>query len=82
MHLDTVQDLTGQSTRKDALNLVENDDTTKNGLIAFLFGTGIYAYVESEGTATTYSSADTVIKLAGTPFAAGTDLADLGTAIS
>lgn len=76
----TVQDLTGQPTLEDALNAVANDATTNNGLSVFLFGTDTYAYVESEGTATTYNAADTLIRLAGTPFAAGTDLADLGIA--
>lgn len=76
----TVQDLTGQLTLEDALNAVANDATTNNGLSVFLFGTDTYAYVESEGTGTTYNAADTVIRLAGTPFAAGTDLTDLGIA--
>jgi len=77
---NTVQDLSGQTDLEAALNTAANGATTDNGLSVFLFGGDTYAYVESTGSATTYAAADTLIKLTGTPFAAGTSLADLGIA--
>ncbi|KTT46052.1 hypothetical protein RSA46_04630 [Pseudomonas oryzihabitans] len=77
---NTVQDLSSEATLTAALDTAANGATTDNGLSVFLFGGDTYAYVESTGSGTTYTGSDTLIKLAGTPFAAGTSLADLGIA--
>lgn len=76
----TVQDLSTASDLADALNTAANGATTDNGLSVFLFGGDIYAYVETTGASTTYVENDTLIKLAGTPFAEGTSIAGLGIA--
>nr|WP_314559805.1 DUF4214 domain-containing protein [uncultured Pseudomonas sp.] len=76
----TVQDLSTASDLADALNTAANGATTDNGLSVFLFGGDTYAYVETTGASTTYVENDTLIKLAGTPFAEGTSIAGLGIA--
>lgn len=76
----TVQDLSSATDLADALNAAANGATTDNGLSVFLFGGDTYAYVETTGSSTTYVENDTVIKLAGTPFAEGTSIAGLGIA--
>lgn len=76
----TVQDLSTASDLADALNTAANGATTDNGLSVFLFGGDTYAYVETTGASTTYVENDTLIKLAGTPFAAGDSIAGLGIA--
>ncbi|WP_347883729.1 DUF4214 domain-containing protein [Pseudomonas aestiva] len=76
----TVQDLSTASDLADALNTAANGATTDNGLSVFLFGGDTYAYVETTGSSTTYVENDTLIKLAGTPFAEGTSIAGLGIA--
>ncbi|NMZ45322.1 DUF4214 domain-containing protein [Pseudomonas oryzihabitans] len=76
----TVQDLSSATDLADALNTAANGATTDNGLSVFLFGGDTYAYVETTGSSTTYVENDTVIKLAGTPFAEGTSIAGLGIA--
>lgn len=76
----TVQDLSTASDLADALNTAATRATTDNGLSVFLFGGDTYAYVETTGASTTYVENDTLIKLAGTPFAAGDSIAGLGIA--
>ncbi|WP_263258613.1 DUF4214 domain-containing protein [Pseudomonas oryzihabitans] len=76
----TVQDLSTASDLADALNTAATGATTDNGLSVFLFGGDTYAYVETTGASTTYVENDTLIKLAGTPFAEGTSIAGLGIA--
>ncbi|WP_288463580.1 DUF4214 domain-containing protein [uncultured Pseudomonas sp.] len=76
----TVQDLSTAGSLADALNAAANGATTDNGLSVFLFGGDTYAYVETTGSGTTYVETDTLIKLAGTPFAEGTSIAGLGIA--
>lgn len=76
----TVQDLSGASDLADALNTAATGATTDNGLSVFLFGGDTYAYVETTGSGTTYVENDTLIKLAGTPFAAGDSIVGLGIA--
>ncbi|WP_288479110.1 DUF4214 domain-containing protein [uncultured Pseudomonas sp.] len=76
----TVQDLSTAGSLADALNTAANGATTDNGLSVFLFGSDTYAYVETTGSGTTYVENDTLIKLAGTPFAEGTSIAGLGIA--
>lgn len=76
----TVQDLSSAGDLADALNIAATGATTDNGLSVFLFGGDTYAYVETTGSSTTYVENDTVIKLAGTPFAEGTSIAGLGIA--
>ncbi|KTT52207.1 hypothetical protein SB11R_01895 [Pseudomonas oryzihabitans] len=77
---NTVQDLSSEATLTAALDAAANGATTDNGLSVFLFGGDTYAYVESTGSGASYTGSDTLIKLAGTPFAAGTSLADVGIA--
>lgn len=76
----TVQDLSSAGSLTDALNTAANGATTDNGLSVFLFGGDTYAYVETTGASTTYVENDTLIKLAGTPFAAGDSILGLGIA--
>ncbi|MBB2897794.1 DUF4214 domain-containing protein [Pseudomonas sp. AS2.8] len=76
----TVQDLSTAGSLADALNTAANGATTDNGLSVFLFGGDTYAYVETTGSGTTYVENDTLIKLAGTPFAAGDSIVGLGIA--
>lgn len=76
----TVQDLSSAGSLADALNTAANGATTDNGLSVFLFGGDTYAYVETTGNSTTYVENDTLIKLAGTPFAAGDSIVGLGIA--
>lgn len=76
----TVQDLSSAGSLADALDTAANGATTDNGLSVFLFGGDTYAYVETTGASTTYVENDTLIKLAGTPFAEGTSIAGLGIA--
>jgi hypothetical protein len=76
----SVQDLSSAGDLADALNIAANGATTDNGLSVFLFGGDTYAYVETTGSGTTYVENDTLIKLAGTPFAEGTSIAGLGIA--
>lgn len=76
----TVQDLSTASDLADALNTAATGATTDNGLSVFLFGGDTYAYVETTGASTTYVENDTLIKLAGTPFAAGDSILGLGIA--
>ncbi|MEJ8317314.1 DUF4214 domain-containing protein [Pseudomonas oryzihabitans] len=76
----TVQDLSTAANLADALNTAANGATTDDGLSVFLFGGDTYAYVETTGSGTTYVENDTVIKLAGTPFAAGDSIVGLGIA--
>ncbi|WP_273861065.1 DUF4214 domain-containing protein [Pseudomonas sp. LA5] len=76
----TVQDLSTAGSLADALNTAATGATTDNGLSVFLFGGDTYAYVETTGASTTYVENDTLIKLAGTPFAEGTSIAGLGIA--
>lgn len=76
----TVQDLSTAGNLTDALNAAANGATTDNGLSVFLFGGDTYAYVETTGSGITYAENDTLIKLAGTPFAADESIAGLGIA--
>lgn len=76
----TVQDLSSATDLAEALNTAATGATTDNGLSVFLFGGDTYAYVETTGASTTYVENDTLIKLAGTPFAEGTSIAGLGIA--
>lgn len=75
-----VQDLSSAGSLADALNTAANGATIDNGLSVFLFGGDTYAYVETTGSGTTYAESDTLIKLAGTPFAAGESIVGLGIA--
>jgi Ca2+-binding RTX toxin-like protein len=77
-NISTVQDFSTQSSLAAALGVMANAATTSNGLSAFIYGGNEYIYVESTGAASTYSPGDTVIKLTGTPFAAGTSIVGLG----
>lgn len=76
----TVQDLSTAGSLADALNTAATGATTDNGLSVFLFGGDTYAYVETTGASTTYVENDTLIKLAGMPFAAGDSIVGLGIA--
>jgi len=55
-----------------------NAATVSNGLSVAIWGGNTYAYIESTGAATSYVAGDTVIKLIGTPFFAGTSIFGLG----
>lgn len=77
-NINTVQDLSAQASLAAALNVFANAATTNNGLGVFIWGGNSYAYVESTGSAFTYVAGDTVIKLSGTPFTAGTSIVGLG----
>jgi len=77
---NAVQDLSGEADLTAALDAAAAGATTDDGLSVFLFGGNTYVYVESTGSGTTYAAADTVIKLAGAPFAEGASIAGLGIA--
>ncbi|MES2188436.1 MAG: DUF4214 domain-containing protein [Pseudomonadota bacterium] len=77
-NISTVQDFSTQASLAAALNVIANAATTSNGLSVFIYGGNEYAYVESTGATSTYAAGDTVIKLVGTPFAAGTSIVGLG----
>jgi Ca2+-binding RTX toxin-like protein len=77
-NINTVQNLTAQASLAAALNVFANAATTNNGLGVFIWGGNTYAYIETTGATITYVAGDTVIKLGGTPFTAGTSIVGLG----
>ncbi|GGC65710.1 calcium-binding protein [Undibacterium terreum] len=77
-NINTVQDLSGVGSLAACLNIFANAAVTSNGLGIFIWGGSTYVYVESVGSTNTYTAGDTVIKLTGTPFAAGTSIVGLG----
>jgi hypothetical protein len=74
----TVQDMSNEVSLENALNSMSNLMTIDNGLGVFIWGGNTYAYVETTGATTSYVAGDTLIKLGGTPFAAGTNIGGLG----
>jgi ribosomal protein L18E len=77
-NINTVQNLSAQASLAAALNVMTNAATTNNGLGVFIWGGNTYAYIETTGATITYAAGDTVIKLGGTPFTAGTSIVGLG----
>lgn len=77
-NVTTVQNLSNEVSLENALNLMSNLMTINNGLGVFIWGSDTYAYVETTGATTSYVAGDTLIKLGGTPFAAGTNIGGLG----
>lgn len=77
-NVNTVVDLSAQASLAAALNVLANAATTNNGLGVFIWGGNTYAYIETTGATITYAASDTVIKLGGTPFTAGTSIVGLG----
>lgn len=77
----TVVDRTaGNANLASALDAAAAANDIDNGVLLFIYNGDTYLYVESagDGTQNTYASGDTVIKIVGTPFAAGTNIAGLG----
>ncbi|MES2187248.1 MAG: DUF4214 domain-containing protein [Pseudomonadota bacterium] len=77
-NINTVQDLSAQASLAAALNVFANAATTNNGLGVFKWGGDEYIFIETTGSVTTYQAGDTVIKLVGSPFTAGTSIVGLG----
>jgi Ca2+-binding RTX toxin-like protein len=77
-NINTVMDLSAAGGLAAALNILANAATTNNGLGVFIWGGNTYAYIETTGATITYVAGDTVIKLGGTPFTAGTSIVGLG----
>jgi hypothetical protein len=77
-NINTVQDLSAQASLAAALNVFANAATTNNGLGVFKWGGDEYVFIETTGSTTTYQAGDTVIKLVGAPFTAGTSIVGLG----
>lgn len=73
----TVQDLSAYGSLGTALDAAAAGNAVSNGLVVFIYGGNEYVYVESN-SGNTYNSADFVVKLTGTPIAAGTAIAGLG----
>lgn len=73
----TVQDLSAYGSLGTALDAAAAGNAVSNGLVVFIYGGNEYVYVESN-SGSTYNSADFVVKLTGTPIAAGTAIAGLG----
>lgn len=63
---------------RDVLNAVASGNSVDYGLSVFIWGGDTYVYLETVGSANTYSDFDYFIKLAGLPFASGTAIAGLG----
>lgn len=74
----TVQDLSAEASLTAALNKAALNNAVGNGLSVFVYGGDTYAYVETTGATGTYQAADFVVKLTGTPLAAGTAIAGTG----
>lgn len=77
-NVNTVQNLSAQSSLSNALNIFANAATVSNGLGVFIWNDSTYIFIESVGSAISYMAGDTVIKLTGTPFPAGTSIVGLG----
>lgn len=73
-----VQDLSAEASLAAALYVFANAATTDNGLGVFIWGGNTYAYIETTGATISYAAGDTVIKLGGMPFTAGTNIVGLG----
>jgi len=74
----TVQDLSSSASLTAALNAAALANAVDNGLSVFIYGGDTYAYVETTGATGTYQAADFVVKLTGTPLAAGATIAGTG----
>lgn len=74
----TVQDLSAQATLAAALDAAAATNLVGNGLSVFTWGGNEYAFVETTGATTTYAAGDFVVKLVGTPLAAGATIAGSG----
>ena len=61
-----------------ALTAAALNNTVNAGLSVFIYGGDTYAYVETTGATATYQAADFVVKLTGTPLAAGSAIAGTG----
>lgn len=77
-NMTTVRDLSFHVSLVNALNDMSDAMTVNNGLGVFIWGNDTYAYVETTGALMSYVTADTLIKLGGIPFAAGTNIGGLG----
>ncbi len=74
----TVQDLSSAASLSAALTAAALTNTVDAGLSVFIYGGDTYAYVETTGATATYQAADFVVKLTGTPLAAGSAIAGTG----
>lgn len=77
-NMTTVRDLSFHFSLVNALNDMSDAMTVNNGLGVFIWGNDTYAYVETTGALMSYVTSDTLIKLGGIPFAAGTNIGGLG----
>jgi S-layer protein len=73
--LTTVQDFTSVATLSGALNQAAAGNATNFGTVVFIWGGNEYVYVEQTGANATAATTDFVVKLTGTPAAAGTAVA-------
>jgi len=74
----TVQDLSAQTTLAAAMDAAALTNVINNGLSVFIWGGNEYAFVETTGATATYQATDFVVKLTGTPLAAGATIAGAG----
>lgn len=74
----TVQDLSAQATLAAAIDAAAATNLVDLGLSVFIWGGNEYAFVETTGATTTYVAGDFVVKLVGTPLAAGATIAGSG----
>ena len=71
----TVQDYSGQASLSAAVNSAALSNATNNGTVVFIYGGNEYVYVETTGAGSTAATTDFLVKLTGTPAAAGTAVA-------
>jgi S-layer protein len=69
--LTTVQDFSSQATLAAAVNSAALGNAVNDGTTVFLWGGASYVYVETTGAGSTAANSDFIVKLAGTPAAAG-----------
>ncbi len=75
---DSVTDFGPGTTLAQTLDAVASANSVNNGTYVFTNNGDTYVYIESAGGANTYQAGDTVIKIIGTPWVAGTDVGTLG----
>jgi Ca2+-binding RTX toxin-like protein len=74
----TVQDLSTSASLGAALNAAANSNTQNIGLSVFMWGGNTYAYVETTGADTTFTTSDFLVKITGTTWTTATAIAGLG----
>lgn len=77
-NLTTVQNYSTAVSIQAAVDAAATANTTNNGLVVFIYGGDEYAYVETTGSGTSYVNTDFIVKLTGTPLAAGATIAGSG----